>query len=289
MSRFNDIIKELSVLPKGTVVYKKIKGKEQPYLQWSEKGKTKSRYIKKDEREQILAMVEKRLELKAELDRLCSEIMPEEDLIMVRETFPSYKKFVNDQALISKKSRNNEFFVNRKLINSKAYYDKFTKISVKKEVYESIYREAGRLLEMVDGKNVERMCVINARTGEMIVNNYDREAFIGHTYFNKEEYRVLESCLDYGIVMHNHPSSRPPSGRDIATYAISDNIKSSLVLCHDGDVFEIVKAVYEVAEIYEALFDKYAKLFGKENARTLAILKMEELNVNNKLYEVRRL
>ena len=36
---------ELKTLPKGNVFYKKIKGKEQPYLQWYENGKTRTKYL----------------------------------------------------------------------------------------------------------------------------------------------------------------------------------------------------------------------------------------------------
>ena len=50
-ARISALEEELSRLPIGNLVMKKIKGKEQPYLQWSEAGKTKSRYIKMDERE----------------------------------------------------------------------------------------------------------------------------------------------------------------------------------------------------------------------------------------------
>ena len=53
-----EILDELNTLPKETLVFKKtIKGKSQPYLQWSEGGKTKSKYIKKEERETILKQV----------------------------------------------------------------------------------------------------------------------------------------------------------------------------------------------------------------------------------------
>ena len=59
-----EIIKELEQLPRETLVFKNIKGKKQPYLQWSENGKTKSRYVKKDEREDLLKLFEKKNELK---------------------------------------------------------------------------------------------------------------------------------------------------------------------------------------------------------------------------------
>ena len=68
--RIVELENEIAVLPQGSVNMKKINGKEQPYLQWTENGKSKSRYIKKDEREQILTGVKRRKELQDELREL---------------------------------------------------------------------------------------------------------------------------------------------------------------------------------------------------------------------------
>ena len=58
---------EIAILPQGCINIKKINGKEQPYLQWTENGKSKSKYIKKNEREEIFASVERRKQLQEEL------------------------------------------------------------------------------------------------------------------------------------------------------------------------------------------------------------------------------
>ena len=61
---------ELAILPQGSINIKKINGKEQPYLQWTENGKSKSKYIKKVEREEIFSGVERRKQLQEELHEL---------------------------------------------------------------------------------------------------------------------------------------------------------------------------------------------------------------------------
>ena len=66
--------KELATLPIGYLVLKRIKGKEQPYLQWSEAGKTKSRYVKMDEREEILKLLERKVKIQQELKQLKKEV-----------------------------------------------------------------------------------------------------------------------------------------------------------------------------------------------------------------------
>ena len=68
--RIIELENELAILPQGSINIKKIKGKEQPYLQWTENGKSKSKYIKKDEREEIFAGVERRKQLQEELREL---------------------------------------------------------------------------------------------------------------------------------------------------------------------------------------------------------------------------
>ena len=68
--RITEIEKQLLLLPAGTLTYKTIKGNEQPYLQWSERGKTISRYIKVAEREHIFQQLELREKLLDELRHL---------------------------------------------------------------------------------------------------------------------------------------------------------------------------------------------------------------------------
>ena len=68
--RIFELENEIAALPQGSINIKKINGKEQPYLQWTESGKSKSKYIKKDEREQIFAGVERRKQLQEELREL---------------------------------------------------------------------------------------------------------------------------------------------------------------------------------------------------------------------------
>ena len=70
VKRILELENEIALLPQGSINIKKIKGKEQPYLQWTENGKSKSKYIKKHEREQILAGVERRKQLQDELREL---------------------------------------------------------------------------------------------------------------------------------------------------------------------------------------------------------------------------
>lgn len=68
--RIAEIEEKIATLPQGNVTYKKINGKEQPYLQWTEKGKSKSKYIKIAERETVISQVALRRKLQEELKTL---------------------------------------------------------------------------------------------------------------------------------------------------------------------------------------------------------------------------
>ena len=62
--------KELSECSVGYISRKVISGKERFYLQWTENGKVKSRYIKSDELESVRASVERRKQLQEKLKDL---------------------------------------------------------------------------------------------------------------------------------------------------------------------------------------------------------------------------
>lgn len=70
----NDRIKvlqeEISQLPKGYISQKNIQGKTRYYLQWSENGKKKSKYIKDGELENLREQIEQRKALQEELKEL---------------------------------------------------------------------------------------------------------------------------------------------------------------------------------------------------------------------------
>ena len=55
LERIREIDELLNQLPPGSLVYKTINGKEQPYLQWTENGKQRTKYIKKEGREEAVA------------------------------------------------------------------------------------------------------------------------------------------------------------------------------------------------------------------------------------------
>lgn len=73
-NRINALLREIASLPKGRISYKSIKGRRQPYLQWTENGRRYSRYIKKEGRRELLTAIRHREELEEELKQLLSRL-----------------------------------------------------------------------------------------------------------------------------------------------------------------------------------------------------------------------
>ena len=69
-TKIAELERMIAELPQGTITYKKTGKKEQPYLQWTENKKTKSKYIKIAEREKVFAQVALRRKLQEELKQL---------------------------------------------------------------------------------------------------------------------------------------------------------------------------------------------------------------------------
>lgn len=66
----------------------------------------------------------------------------------------------------------------------------------------------------------------------------------------------MEACrrTKGGVVLiHNHPMSSPPSWTDIRTVAENDWVRSSVVACHDGTIYEIKVNDRNVVQAYEEL------------------------------------
>ncbi len=73
-AKITQLEKEIAGCPHGCISKKNISGKIRYYLQWSENGKTKSRYLKADEVDVVRAGVEKRKALQKELHKLRQSI-----------------------------------------------------------------------------------------------------------------------------------------------------------------------------------------------------------------------
>ncbi len=199
-----------------------------------------------------------------------------------------------EQTLISKKSTGNIFSVDRDYVNSKAYHDKFEQLPVNHAVQQMLYQEAGRLLEFVDGQEEERLSIVNARTGEHIVDNFARTGSVQNTGLTKEEAKKAIKCKDSLIVLHNHSLNGRPSAQDMLTYLKEKQVKLSLILCHDGTIYSIYEVNPEFKPLYyEYLENAKEKTNDIDEAKRWATSQMYILNdkygMRHKLFQIRKL
>ena len=149
-------------------------------------------------------------------------------------------------------------------------------------------------MDFVDGQEQERMLVVNARTGEFIVDNFNRAGDMYKTGFNREEYQKILDCPDNIIVMHNHSLNGRPSAQDLITYLKEEKVKLSLILCHDGSIYGIFDVQSDVEAIYEMyLGEAKIRTTSEEEAKRLATTNMyilnDKLGKKHKIFDVRRL
>jgi hypothetical protein len=219
-------------------------------------------------------------------DNLTQIQLSEEKLIM--------EQLDLEQPIISKKLHFNAYSVEREFVNSKEYHDKFERLPVNRDVQQKLYIEAGRLLNFVDGQEEERMLAVNARTGNLLIDNFNREGSIRGTYFTTDEIRKLDECKDGIILMHNHSLNGRPSAQDMLTYLSEERIKVSLILCHDGTVYGIYGVDPMFPKVYEDFLEQLkSKTDDLDEAKRLATTQIyllnEKLGNRHKLFIVEKL
>ncbi len=204
------------------------------------------------------------------------------------------EQFELEQALISKKERSNGYSVERVFVNSKQYRDKFSKLPVNTTVQQALYIQAGRLLEEVDGQEQERMLAVNARTGKFIVDNFERNGSITGTGFNDQEYQKIIECTDSIALIHNHSLNGRPSIQDLLTYLHDNQIRISIIACHDGTLYSILDVKPETELIYNEILNQTKTLTSnKDEAKRLATTILyqtnDQLDDKHKFFKIEKL
>lgn len=179
-------------------------------------------------------------------------------------------------------------------IKSQEFHDIFEKLPLNETVQESLYRQTVRLREFVDVReSKERMFAIDARTGELIVDNFEKTGPIGGSGFTSEEKRKIKLCKNFVIVMRARPNNDPPSAQDLLTYLHNDKIRISFIMCRNGTLY----GIYSVKKEFDELYNTYLKQAkervsnidaAKHIANTEVYRANEQLGKSDRLFDVRR-
>lgn len=167
--------------------------------------------------------------------------------------------------------------VNRSLVNTKAYHDKFDKVQIGKKARESAYQTAMKMLEHRDGTDCEDIAAINLRTGEIIAFNTSATK-PGKSGFTEDEYRRIVDSKAEILIVHNHPNSSRLSYKDLKTMFQFDFVKMEMAVCHNGDINLAYDPDrnFDIESYYQRAYNDFKEIYGK---------KQSELFATDKLYD----
>ena len=162
---------------------------------------------------------------------------------------------------ITQKDLKNNLTVDRDLVNSKSFHDKFERMNLRKSVKEMLYQTSLEMLEHRDGTNSEDIAAIDIRTGNRLFLNMSAidESKVNPT---PEEYKLIKNNDNKVILIHNHPLSGRPSWADIKTLQLGKKyIDRSIIIGHKGNVTEISlpKRNKDIIKAFEKWYNDYIR------------------------------
>lgn len=169
---------------------------------------------------------------------------------------------------ITPKNNQNRYTVNRNVINTKKYHDKFEAIKLNKNLLEKVYSKAIEALEIRDGTEYEDIFVFDSRTGLLLAQNIEpTEPFVSRVSrndFENEKYDIL-------TLLHNHPESGRLSFADIKTMYKNEDVDKSIAVGHDGSVHMVygMNRKKDLVRYHEKWYNYYKSLGYPSNESLL--------------------
>lgn len=150
--------------------------------------------------------------------------------------------------------------VDRQLVNSKEFHDKFEGLVEHKATNEVLYQESMKMLEHRDGTDFEDMIAIDSRTGKIIESITDSK-IPGRIPISESQYKKIQHHPGNITLLHNHPNSSRPSFVDIQKLK-EPNIDSVISVGHDGSVFRVydLDKKFDVDKFYHDVYNEYKQI-----------------------------
>lgn len=142
--------------------------------------------------------------------------------------------------------------VNTKIVNSKAYTDKFTGIGKNHAVDVIARNKTIDILDEKNGTNQESAVYLDFDIGKEIVYNNKTKQEFGVNLTDKEK-SDISKYKGKLIAIHNHPQSTRPSFGDLLTMQNQKNVVKVIVAGHNGKVYIIsnMNRTIDLVDIYE--------------------------------------
>lgn len=133
-------------------------------------------------------------------------------------------------------SINSDYIIDTKVINNKAYRDKFNELGYSKNITKLIYSECIACLNVANGYNRERGIMIDLATKKVGKENIGKIGSnnVGIYYPNNDK-----TPTNRYVVIHNHPKNITFSTTDIESYLRSRSVHSAVLIDSRGRVYQI--------------------------------------------------
>ena len=164
---------------------------------------------------------------------------------------------------------NNPYIVDKKRINSKSYRDNFELLPYKSKVNDALHREAIKCFNASNGRNVERLALIDARNGKTIGYSVGTE--------NSNKVGISEPAgytRDNSIVViHNHPNNSGFSRVDIDTYVKTPQIHGAVVVTGNGKIYSVssIDRDKPIERSFEMFYNVYKETYGLHRASDMVL------------------
>lgn len=133
-------------------------------------------------------------------------------------------------------SINSDYIIDTKVINNKAYRDKFNELGYSKNITRLIYSECIACLNTANGYNRERGIMIDLATKKVGKENIGK---IGSNNVRVYYPNNDKTPTNRYVVIHNHPKNITFSVTDIENYLRSRSVHSAVLVDSMGHVYQI--------------------------------------------------
>lgn len=163
-------------------------------------------------------------------------------------------------------SKEADYSINRKLIDSNEYKRKYNGITGNTKVDEALYKYAKAGLIHRDGTNREDLYILSRTTGEILGKNISSTENFG-VKANESITNAVKNNIGNTIGLHTHPDDTPPTGSDFET-AFKRVYNFGTVACADGSVYIYgCSDKYISARIIDDTIEKYKNMIDNSGEK----------------------
>ena len=175
-------------------------------------------------------------------------------------------------------SVNPEFLADRREINSKRYLARINKLPYTYETKKAVIGELLNCLEKTNGKNQERIAVIDRNNSKTLYQKMGEE--------NKNSVGVTKELWNNRnnkslIVIHNHPNNTGFSNKDVKILISNKAIHSGVIGTGSGDIYFLGNFKGDrkkLALAYNNLYNKYRNKYLEESISNVVHMVLKSMD-----------